>query len=82
MGEGIGKILFIETPRIRGVSSIEEARKLLVYDRYIVTSNTPKNILSALRTAPPGMVFEEEASDDDPNPDLLSYYIHDSVRVL
>ena len=58
---------------------MEELSKIVVYDRYIVTDDTPKTIQRALKTAPKGMVIPEPADDSDRDPSLKTFYIHDMV---
>jgi hypothetical protein len=79
---GQKKLLFVETPRMWGVKNIEMAKGLLVYVRYVLDEDPPPSMITALRTAPQGLVFPETATDDDPNPQITSYYIHDLVNVL
>jgi hypothetical protein len=77
------KLLMVATPRVQGCVydgiTIEEIKQLVVYDRFIVTVDTPPSIKRALQTAPRGYVIPEPA--DDANSELKSYFIHDVVSV-
>ena len=77
------KLLLVESPRIcAGWSGLETAQTLITYDRYVMERNTPAHIKAAFRTAPAGMAYLERPDEDDHNPDLESYQIHDMASII
>jgi hypothetical protein len=77
-----GRLLFIESPRLLGYKiDLETAQTLVTYDRYVIRKEAPRTILMALRTAPPGYAFQEQHEENDPNPDIESYIIHDMASI-
>jgi hypothetical protein len=76
------RLLFVESPRLGGNAlTIDAAAPLSTYDRYVVADSTPHRIKVALRTAPAGLAYLEEPEDDDQNPNIQSYLIHDNVSI-
>ena len=74
------KLLFVESPRTDKVKTLEDAKMILTYDTFLVHQETPKPIIQALRTAPPGLAFLEH--NDGKHPNVDSYLIHDLVSFL
>jgi hypothetical protein len=82
---GLGEdklLLFIATPRVCGVTTIEVASELVHYAKYIVTEQTPKSIKRAIRTAPEGFAIQELETEEDRIRGINVYLIHDVVGVL
>jgi hypothetical protein len=76
------RFIFVETPRLTGMEmTLESARGLLVYGRYLLQKSHPDIIKAALRTAPSGMAFLEDPGEDDQYPDVDSYIIHDMASI-
>lgn len=73
------KLLFVGSPRAQTVKSLEDAKKILTYERFVENQDTPKTIIQALRTAPEGLVFQEPADKEE---EFNIYWIHDLASVL
>lgn len=59
----------------------KQAVGIISYDRYSINPSAPEYVRDALRTAPPGFAYMEEQNATQAARGIVSYQIHDTVRI-